>query len=72
LKLLPFQPAPESERYLDALLRSDLLPAGRFVEYGSTRKVEALDRWVSRQPELAGWRRESREFDNLSVVIYVR
>lgn len=69
-KTLPFQPAPESDRYLASLLPAELLPARRFVVYGSTRKVEAIEHWLARRPEMASWRRRSRVFDNLSVSIY--
>jgi hypothetical protein len=67
LMLMPFQPSAESDRYLDDLLRKELPAAGTFVVYGSTRKVEALEKRIAMSPR---WHRETREFDNLSVAIY--
>jgi len=70
LKLFPFQPSPESERYAADLLTTELLPAGRFITYGSTWSLENLDKFFSRRPELAQWHKETRRFDNLSVYFY--
>jgi mannosyltransferase len=70
VRLLPFQPSPESERYTEGLLGSELAPSGKFILYGSTWAVRKVDRWLSGRPDLVRWRKEWRNFDTLSVVVY--
>jgi len=70
LKLFPFKRSVESDTYLDHLLTTELLPARKFVTYGSTWSVESLDHWFAARPEIASWHKQSTQFDNLSVVVY--
>lgn len=70
LRLFPFRRSAESDTYLGHLLTTELLPARKFVTYGSTWSVQALDRWFSARPETASWHKQSSQFDNLSVVVY--
>ena len=70
LRLFPFKPSSESNEYLQSLLATELMPAGKFVTYGSTWSVQALDRWFAGRPEMTRWHKESARFDSLSVVVY--
>jgi hypothetical protein len=69
-RLLPFQPSPESERYVQGLLGIELVPSGKFLTYGSTRAVRIMDEWFAERPELAQWHRERAQFDMISVAVY--
>jgi hypothetical protein len=70
MKLLPYESAPESERYTERLLATDLVPSGTFITYGSTYAVGKLDEWLQKRPELRAWHRESKRFDMISVAVY--
>jgi hypothetical protein len=68
--LFPFTPSRESERYAERLMGEQLVPSREFVLYGSTWSLRALARWFALRPELAGWHREWKSFDAISVVVY--
>jgi hypothetical protein len=70
LLLFPFASSPESERYLESLVGTKLVPAGRFVMYGSERSLHPLDRRLAGRREFAGWHRVSKRFDEISVTVY--
>ncbi len=69
--LFPFEDSPEAERYAATLAHDTLETAGRFVIYGSDRKVRFWRDWFAGQPEFAGWRHQDLgSFGDVEAVLF--
>jgi hypothetical protein len=69
-RLFPFSPSEEAKKYAVSLLNSELVPAGRFVLYGSNYGSGYLMRYLATRPELAGWRTDSAHFGSILIVTF--
>lgn len=69
--LFPFE-SRDGENYAAKLTQETLAPAGRFMIYGSDKKVEFWDNWFSRQPQTRDWRSRIEEFGDVSLAVFER
>ncbi|HKD04292.1 MAG TPA: glycosyltransferase family 39 protein [Bryobacteraceae bacterium] len=70
LRLFPFSPSEQAEKYALSLLKNELVPARRFVLYGSNYGSGYLMRYLAKRPELAGWKIDSTHFGSILIVTF--
>lgn len=69
--LFPFE-SRDGEKYAARLTQATLAPAGRFMIYGSDKKVDFWEDWFRRQPQLRDWRSRIEEFGDVSLAVFER
>lgn len=69
--LFPVRPANEAREYAEQLVSERLPESGRFVIYGGIPVTEYWRGWLSRRPELSGWRSDARDFGDIRVVVFM-
>jgi hypothetical protein len=67
----PYETSIEAERFARQLSLQTLVPAGRFLIYGSAQASRYWLQWFAARPELAGWRwRRLGPFGDVEVVFF--
>ena len=67
LKLFPFVWSADAEKYADRMVTSELVPAGKFVLYGSAMGSGYLMKYFSTRAELLRWRVQTQRFGNILI-----
>jgi hypothetical protein len=67
----PYETSIEAERFARQLSLQTLVPAGRFLIYGSAQACRYWRHWFAARPEFAGWRwRRLGPFGDVDVVLF--
>jgi hypothetical protein len=69
-ELFPFMPSAQAQRYADSVFNEELLPAGRFVLYGSRLGTGYLFGYLAHRRELAHWRIEQKRFGDIFIALF--
>ncbi|MDE3197358.1 MAG: glycosyltransferase family 39 protein [Acidobacteriota bacterium] len=68
LRPFPFERSELSDLYSTKLLASELVPARRFLIYGSLGGADYVARYLGSRPELQGWSSQVRAFGDVMIV----